>query len=337
MISRQGGGGSFNLLNAIAAIFGLIFRHCGVPEVLHYGVMFNFLRYCRLNPQSHKSSLFNNPKAGLLRCNAPRNDDETIARCRVGKAQAFPLKKHRTTTPNPSPLERGNAAFTLAEVLITLGIIGVVAAMTLPTLIQKNNNRVVETRLQKFYSNINQAVQMAEVQYGDKKIWFEDLTGAQLDENGKPIEGSSKSEKWFNKYLAPHLKIIKKEILSDGSFIVYFPDGSALRAMPHTTRDWMFYPGNPQKCIKTYGVEFEIISGVCSFIFNFNPSNNHPDWKYHYNKGFEPYKYYWDGTKEKLYEGDNLSCRDTTRAFCAALIQYNGWKIPDDYPYKVSY
>ena len=31
-------------------------------------------------------------------------------------------------------------AFTLAEVLITLGIIGVVAAMTLPTLIQNHQN-----------------------------------------------------------------------------------------------------------------------------------------------------------------------------------------------------
>lgn len=31
-------------------------------------------------------------------------------------------------------------AFTLAEVLITLGIIGVVAAMTLPALIQTNKN-----------------------------------------------------------------------------------------------------------------------------------------------------------------------------------------------------
>ena len=30
-----------------------------------------------------------------------------------------------------------NSAFTLAEVLITLGIIGVVAAMTIPTLISK--------------------------------------------------------------------------------------------------------------------------------------------------------------------------------------------------------
>ena len=59
--------------------------------------------------------------------------------------------------------------FTLAETLITLGIIGVVAALTLPTLIQQHNKKVVETRLMKFYSSINQAVKMAEVDYGDKK------------------------------------------------------------------------------------------------------------------------------------------------------------------------
>ena len=88
--------------------------------------------------------------------------------------------------------------FTLAEVLITLGIIGVVAAMTLPSLIQKNNNRVVETRLQKFYSAFNQAILMAEKDYGDKSYWYEDLKGAELDDDGNPIEGSSEAEKWFN-------------------------------------------------------------------------------------------------------------------------------------------
>ena len=58
-------------------------------------------------------------------------------------------------------MEKKYRGFTLAEVLITLGIIGVVAALTLPALIQKNNNKVVETRLMKFYSAINQAVKMA--------------------------------------------------------------------------------------------------------------------------------------------------------------------------------
>lgn len=38
------------------------------------------------------------------------------------------------------------AGFTLAEVLITLGIIGIVAAITIPTLIHAYKVKVVETR-----------------------------------------------------------------------------------------------------------------------------------------------------------------------------------------------
>ncbi len=37
--------------------------------------------------------------------------------------------------------------FTLAEVLITLGIIGVVAAMTIPVMISSYNKHITETRL----------------------------------------------------------------------------------------------------------------------------------------------------------------------------------------------
>lgn len=229
-------------------------------------------------------------------------------------------------------------AFTLAEVLITLGIIGVVAAMTMPTLIQKNNNRVVETRLMKFYSAINQAVKMAEVDYGDKKIWWEDLAGAEMDNEGKPIPGSSPSEKWFNKYIAPYMKIIKQETLSDGTFIVYFSDGSALKQRNYgTTRDWVFYSGKPAKCIERYGMGGH---GICIFSFNFAPISDNRSWTYHYNKGFEPWKFDWDGTESQLKQGcyqGGIAGSSTRGTYCTALIQYNNWKIPDDYPYKVSY
>lgn len=47
-------------------------------------------------------------------------------------------------------------AFTLAEVLITLGIIGVVAAMTMPTLINNMNNRQYISGLKKTYSLLTQ-------------------------------------------------------------------------------------------------------------------------------------------------------------------------------------
>src|SRR5574344_780724 len=43
-------------------------------------------------------------------------------------------------------------AFTLAEVLIVLGIIGIVAAMTIPTLMNKVAKQEYVTELRKFYS-----------------------------------------------------------------------------------------------------------------------------------------------------------------------------------------
>ena len=58
-------------------------------------------------------------------------------------------------------------AFTLAEVLITLGIIGVVAAMTLPTLITNYQKRATVAKLKRAYSVIKQAYLMSYDQVGD--------------------------------------------------------------------------------------------------------------------------------------------------------------------------
>ena len=54
-------------------------------------------------------------------------------------------------------MDKISKAFTLAEVLITLGIIGVVASMTLPALIQKNNAKALEVAFKKSYSNLYSA------------------------------------------------------------------------------------------------------------------------------------------------------------------------------------
>ena len=63
------------------------------------------------------------------------------------------------------------AAFTLAEVLITLAVIGIVAAMTMPALVQKYQEKARVTALKKFYSVINQAVQMAVIEHGTPDMW----------------------------------------------------------------------------------------------------------------------------------------------------------------------
>ena len=51
-------------------------------------------------------------------------------------------------------------AFTMAEVLITLGIIGIVAAMTLPGLIARHRSKVLEAQFKKRYSELSQAISM---------------------------------------------------------------------------------------------------------------------------------------------------------------------------------
>jgi prepilin-type N-terminal cleavage/methylation domain-containing protein len=212
-------------------------------------------------------------------------------------------------------------AFTLAEVLITLGIIGVVAALTLPNLIYNHTKNVVETRLKKVYSTMNQAIMLAEAEYGDKKDWFVPVPASPLD--------------WYNTYLAKHINSVKVTEDSSGRLTIYLADGSALfqKNVDYIT-DWTFYPGgNIEKCESKYPQP----RGRCSFAFIFSPT--HPSDEYLFDKGFEPYKYSWNGTETDLYDNSYAGCRISGAggAMCSAIIQYNGWKIPDDYPYKVSY
>ena len=58
------------------------------------------------------------------------------------------------------------SAFTLAEVLITLAIIGVVAAMTIPTLISDYQEKVTVTKVKKMYSILSNAYQLHIADHG---------------------------------------------------------------------------------------------------------------------------------------------------------------------------
>ena len=60
--------------------------------------------------------------------------------------------------------------FTLAEVLITLGIIGVVAAITIPNLITSYQKHVTVTKLQKAISVLNQAYKLSFDEVGEPSV-----------------------------------------------------------------------------------------------------------------------------------------------------------------------
>ena len=86
-------------------------------------------------------------------------------------------------------------AFTLAEVLITLGIIGVVAAMTLPVLIQNYQKKATATSVKKAYSELNQIIDRAKADYGDPSGW--------------DYYGEDELDKWVQTYIEPYVNVIK--------------------------------------------------------------------------------------------------------------------------------
>lgn len=66
---------------------------------------------------------------------------------------------------NKKPGNDKTKAFTLAEVLITLGIIGIVAAMTIPTLITNTRSQQYRSKFKKAVSTLSQAAKMSMALY----------------------------------------------------------------------------------------------------------------------------------------------------------------------------
>ena len=94
--------------------------------------------------------------------------------------------------------------FTLAEVLITLGVIGVVAALTLPSVISNYKEREYIVKLQKAYSTITQAFTAAIADYGTVDNWCE-----------RPVNGDQCSAN-FQEILSKYLSVSKKCVAGDG-------------------------------------------------------------------------------------------------------------------------
>ena len=84
--------------------------------------------------------------------------------------------------------------FTLAEVLITLAIIGVVAALTIPTVIANYNQKAQYTAFMKSYNTLQNAFTLGMTQNGNPAINFDNATEKDYED-------------FFNDYFAKNLKV----------------------------------------------------------------------------------------------------------------------------------
>ena len=246
--------------------------------------------------------------------------------------------------------------FTLAEVLITLGIIGVVAAMTLPSVILNYQKNVTVTQLKKAYTTLSQALVMAQKDYGDMAGWGY-VSGLDYSETNDALNN------FANKYLIPNIK--KVETCPSGtsgrtkcSYEIYNRDGS-VRTSASQARS------NDYRFIMNDGV-------VVKLAYN-NDGGTNDTGEVHYGSGLFIHidingkkgpnmvgrDFFYlildpnatkvsmlglnDGdqkagpqTRENLLNhmrGCNSSDTSQGRAYCGALIQYDGWQIKDDYPW----
>ena len=232
------------------------------------------------------------------------------------------------------------AGFTLAEVLITLGIIGIVASMTLPTLIQQNQKKVAATRLKQTYSQLYQAINMAQAEYGDMKNW-------NINENYNSSIGSDDgnqnrdmASKFAVTYLKPYLKYngtpdiyrIKQLGYSD----YHFKSGSTYSATQYV---YLFELANGVSLFITYGSSSDVytfpsifvdingktkpnVIGRDLFLFDLDSVSK---------MKILPHCY---GTKRETLLS---SCSRTDKGYgnfcCTALIMEDGWEIKDDHPW----
>ena len=222
-----------------------------------------------------------------------------------------------------------NFGFTLAEVLITLGVIGIVAALTIPSLIQNHKKLSTAVRLKSFYSILSQAIKLSEINNGPSEQWTKEEMVR--DENGKVInaENAQLALMYFNKYLKDYIKYIKvdenpKELQIDNEVAsmikVYLANGSS------------FYLNNGQCAHFKYDINgYEKPNKEGKDRFNFLLCPERYKTIYFANGNFGPY---CGGGICRSREVSLSRCKENPE-YCTDLIMRDGWEFNSDYPYKL--
>lgn len=215
-----------------------------------------------------------------------------------------------------------NRGFTLSEVLITLGIIGVVAAMTLPQIVHNYKKQEVEAKLKKFYTTMSQAVKLSEVDNGPAYYWTKDARMS--DEEGVIIANPTGALAFYERYLAKYLKLIAEP--KDGELLIALSDGSTMSMRIGYCLD-MHFDYNGKKGVNTLGVDkFDFL--LCTEEgYNAGLSRNRQN---PFDAYFPPYCARTGCSRTQLLN----ECKSNP-LYCSGLLMYDGWEIKDDYPYKL--
>ena len=301
-----------------------------------------------------KSGIFNKVTMALCQNNLLTNLFHTTRhserRCYARRHIRFAFTRHPEALAVSMSNNNRRAAFTLAEVLITLGIIGVVAALTIPTLISNYNKRQTVTKLKQTYSILSQALTMAQVKEGDTSTW--DVAGIFGTPTDDPNFNREESiEKFVDKYLIPYVKVSKNYGVSNASNIgydaYYAPSGNHYSAY---TRGHYFLLSNnvlvmtsiatsgcvggtnpDGSCVSTEfrnivfyvdinGLNKPNTVGKDVFLMQFDiPSKQFGFHQYTNNNSRDSYK--------------SICATDSGSQVCGYLIYLDGWQIRDDYPW----
>ena len=262
------------------------------------------------------------------------------------KKAAFTLAEGATHVDMSDNIHR--VAFTLAEVLITLGIIGIVAAMTIPTLSVNYQKREFASRLSQTFSVLSNAVKMAQVEYGDIATWgYQKNSGNSIESGGN---NSQYVKEYAEKYFLPYLRVSKnygriklKDIgyssfkSKDGRiyynsnveiYTVNLSDGTTLFFQYDADRaeidgEEITYLTRPMIFIDVNGKAGPNIIGHDLFLLELSTSKNQlKTYGSEYNRTF---LLNMCAKNPEIGVGANF--------YCTALVQMDGWKFAEDYPW----
>ncbi len=175
-----------------------------------------------------------------------------------GSNPAIRLQKYKGMFASRNDMGK-KAAFTLAEVLITLGIIGVVAAMTLPALIQNYQKGVVLNRLKQTYAQVQTAIDTVAARDFDGLPLHQWSCDDQTKFSGVESWGDRAGDSCL--YLAIQEIATKMYRTTNVEQAMCYEEGRAYR--PYTCLDgssWCFENG---KAISTAGIAALLPNGAC--------------------------------------------------------------------------